>query len=121
MVKAVRGAISVDRNTHNSMIEAVFQLITSLSDKNEIEEQDIISIIFSQTKDLDIANPAAALRKSGKFADVPLFCTSEPEYENSINSIVRVLLTFNTDSAKSVNPVYLGEATALRRDLSDRG
>jgi chorismate mutase len=120
MVKAVRGAISVNSNTHNSMEEAVYQLISSLINTNIIEEQDIISIIFSQTKDLDIANPAAALRKSGQFANIPLFCTSEPEYENSISSIVRVLLTFNTDSTESVNPVYLGSATELRRDLSAR-
>lgn len=119
MVKAVRGAISIDSNTHKSMEESVYQLISTLMNKNIIKEADLVSVMFSQTKDLDVANPAAALRQSGQYANVPLFCTSEPEYENSISSIVRVLITFNAESAKSAVPVYLGRASVLRRDLSD--
>ncbi|MBI9100403.1 MAG: chorismate mutase [Spirochaetaceae bacterium] len=118
MIKAVRGAISVNENDHKSMIEAVSLLITTMIEKNPIIESNIISIIFSQTNDLNIANPAAALRASGKFTQVPLFCTQEPEYENSIKSVVRVLLTFESDSSIQVCPVYLGEASLLRQDLS---
>lgn len=117
MVKAVRGAVSVEQNDHKSMEEAVSLLIPSLINKNRIDETRIISIIFSQTKNLDVANPAASLRVSGKYADIPLFCTQEPEYERSIDSIVRVLLTFETDVNEPVCPVYLGSAQQLRRDI----
>jgi chorismate mutase len=118
MVKAVRGAISVNNNDHISMEKAVFQLISTIIEKNKIEESNIISIIFSQTKDLNIANPAAALRASGKFASIPLFCTQEPEYENSMNSLVRVLVTFEGGQSDSIHPVYLGRASHLRTDLN---
>ena len=117
MVKAVRGATSVNKNDHNSMEKAVFALISSIAEKNSIVESNIISIIFSQTTDLNIANPAAALRESGKFTNIPLFCTQEPAYENSTPSIVRVLITFETESSESVQPVYLGKAALLRKDL----
>lgn len=99
------------------MEKAVFELIGSLRDKNSIEEERIISIIFSQTQDLNVANPAAALRKSGAYGAVPLFCTQEPEYEGSIDSIVRVLVTYDSELKELPVPVYLGEATRLRRDL----
>ena len=117
MVKALRGATSVNKNDHKSMEEAIYDLISTLVMKNNIDEQKIISIIFSQTRDLNIANPAAALRVSGKFSNVPLFCTQEPEYEKSINGIVRVLLTFETDTIQDLIPVYLGEASQLRKDI----
>lgn len=120
MVKAVRGAISVKANDHQAMEEAVLELISEMIENNSIREDHIISIIFSQTKDLNKANPAAALRCSGKFSTVPLFCTSEPVYEKSIDSIVRVLLTYNNGGSEKARPVYLGKASVLRRDLSDQ-
>jgi len=118
MVKAVRGATSIEKNNNKSMEDAVYELISSIAETNNISEENIISIIFSQTKDLDIANPAAALRVSGKYTEVPLFCTQEPDYEVSIPSIVRVLLTYNTDLTNQVQPVYLGRASQLRTDLN---
>ncbi len=120
MIKAVRGAISINNNDHQAMEEAVLELISEMIERNSIVEEEIISIIFSQTKDLTVANPAAALRVSGKFSAVPLFCTSEPEYEKSIDSIVRVLMTFNKNDFGNISPVYLGKASVLRKDLSDQ-
>lgn len=118
MVKAVRGATSVENNDHIAMQKAVYALISSITEKNNISESSIISIIFSQTKDLNIANPAAALRVSGKFKNIPLFCTQEPQYENSLDQILRVLITFESESQEDIQPVYLGSASQLRKDLN---
>lgn len=118
MVKAVRGATSVDNNDHNSMEVAVFALISTITEKNNIAEDSIISIIFSQTKDLNIANPAAALRVSGQFTNIPLFCTQEPDYEKSTDSLLRVMLTFESENRVPAIPVYLGRASQLRTDLN---
>lgn len=118
MVKAVRGAISIEKNNLESMEKGVVSLISAVTEKNNINELNIISIIFSQTNDLNIANPAAALRASGKYMNIPLFCTQEPEYEKSISSIVRVLLTFESMTQEIIQPVYLGKAVELRKDLN---
>ncbi|MBN2659121.1 MAG: chorismate mutase [Spirochaetales bacterium] len=118
MVKAVRGAISVDSNNHESMEKAVIELMNEVSGKNCLAEEEIISIVFSQTSDLNVANPAAALRKSGAYRYVPLFCTKEPEYEGALGSVVRVLVTYQCDNDHRPVPVYLGEAVHLRKDLS---
>ncbi len=117
MIRAVRGANSVKKNDRKSMEEAVYELISSIVKKNKIEKEKIISIIFSQTKDLNIANPAAALRVSGEYSYVPLFCTQEPEYEDSASSFLRVLMTYETVYTQKVIPVYLNEASKLRIDL----
>ncbi len=113
-VKAVRGAIQVE-NSAESIRDGVLLLVDAVVTRNEIHEEDIVSIVFSQTKDLTASNPATALRSAG-FATVPLFCTQEPDYAGSVPGILRVLMTFNTDRA-SVEPVYLNGAERLRSDL----
>lgn len=117
MIKAVRGAISVDCNTHLSMEQAVAQLMQTIQNTNNIDEGRIVSLIFSQTDDLNVANPAAALRKTGSFSSIPLFCTKEPDYEGSIPSMLRVLVTYDCETGRKPTPVYLGEAVRLRKDL----
>ncbi len=114
MVKAVRGAIQVE-NDPQSMGSAVGELMGELARRNGIAERDIISIVFSQTPDLNAANPATSLRRFG-FSSVPLFCTQEPAYSGSLPGILRVLVTFNTDRDE-VSPVYLNGAERLRSDL----
>ena len=113
MVRAVRGAIKVSGN--DTFADGVNKLISALQQKNGISESDLISIVFSQTKDIT-ANPATALRGFG-YAETPLFCTQEPEYEGTEPGLLRVLLTFETKNPKSV-PVYLDGAEKLRKDLT---
>ncbi len=116
MVMAVRGAIKVTENRSNSIKQSVNKLIESLSRENAFKEGDVISMIFSQTKDITAINPATALRESG-FAAVPLFCTQEPEYEGSTPGIIRVLITYYAEKPRKAVPVYLDGAEMLRADL----
>ncbi len=113
-VKAVRGAVQV-QNSAVSIRDGVLLLMETLAQKNGIRGEDIVSVVFSQTRDLTAANPATALRSAG-YGGVPLFCTQEPDYEGSFPGILRVLVTFNTDRA-AVDPVYLNGAERLRSDL----
>ncbi|HUX21605.1 MAG TPA: chorismate mutase [Spirochaetia bacterium] len=114
MVSAVRGAVMAENN-EASIRDAVTELLSELLQRNGIEEPDIISILFSQTKDIDAMNPATALRTAG-FASVPLFCTQEPDIVGAPSGIIRVLLTCSTERI-SLTPVYLNGAERLRRDL----
>lgn len=116
-VKAVRGAIQLEKDSPEAMTDGVRRLLEQLLERNGISEEHIVSIIFSQTGDLTTENPARALRRSG-FASTPLFCTSEPEYPDSLPRTLRVLVTFETDSAVETKPVYLDGARGLRPDIS---
>ena len=116
-VRAVRGATQVNDNDDESIRSSVTELVETLQKKNHIERSDIISIVFSQTRDVTSLNPATALRSVG-YAEVPLFCTQEPEYDAGKPRMIRVLLTFSTDGSHEIIPVYLNGAASLRSDLT---
>lgn len=113
-VRAVRGAIQIKENTEELIDKGVRILVSEIIKKNRIDVENIISIIFSQTDDLNVQNPAAALRKDG-FDETPLFCTKEPDTIGSMNRVIRVLITMETD--RIPEPVYLEGAENLRLDL----
>ena len=119
MVKAVRGAIKIDEDKRDVIDRAILELISVLTGKNKIHEKGIVSIIFSQTKDILSRNPAAALRKTG-YKYIPLFCTQEPEYENEMKQVIRILITYNCENDNETFPVYLNGAEKLRPDLNDK-
>lgn len=119
MVKAVRGAISVEKNNKDSITTAVEELFNELIAKNDLLNLNIVSIVFSVTKDLTACNPATALRKFG-FNSTPLFCAAEPYVKGGLKKIIRVLITFNCDESFVATPVYLKNATKLRPDLSSK-
>ncbi|MEA1911870.1 MAG: chorismate mutase [Spirochaetota bacterium] len=114
-VRAVRGAIQVESNDKTNIEQGVVRLIKKIIAENKIDITNIISIIFSQTKDLNAMNPASALRTIG-YSDIPLFCTQEPEIINSMSRVIRVLIT--VESADILTPVYLEGAKKLRSDLN---
>ena len=118
-VRAVRGAIQIDANEPDLIREAVVELIGEIVRQNNISSSAIISIVFSQTQDINRYNPATALRTAG-YQGVPLFCTQEPEYEGATERMIRVLVTYSTQSASEPIPVYLNGAENLRSDLFDR-
>ena len=118
-VRAVRGAIQVRENIENLIDECVRQLISKIIEKNKIDINNIISIIFSQTDDLTAKNPAASLRSgSDGFSNTPLFCTREPDVNGSMKRVIRVLITLETD--RILIPVYLEGAKNLRPDITSK-
>ena len=120
MVKAVRGAISLDENTESDLQEKVSKLFGEVIVKNNIRIESIVSIIFSQTPDVSY-NPAKALRVSRNLTETPLFCTQEPVcIDFPQKMMIRLLLTYNSDLPGSAKPVYMGDAAVLRKDISGK-
>ena len=116
MIRAVRGAVSIERNERQEIHAGAHRLVREILNRNKIEEQQIISILFSVTKDLTKGNPATGLRSYG-FTDTPLFCLQEADVEGAEPGILRVLLTYSATGARAPVPVYLGRAAELRPDL----
>ena len=117
MVKAVRGAISLDSDTEKDLQDKVSELYKGLQELNGFKEEDIISIIFSQTRDISY-NPAKALRINCGLSFAPLFCTQEPEcVDFQQEMMLRVLVTFNSCTESRGKPLYLGKAAELRTDI----
>ena len=103
-------------NNDDAIHQAVIRLVQRLMVVNKIRDDQIISLIISQTDDLDRVNAATALRTIG-FAQTPLFCCREPDYPQALPRIIRVLLTFWAPRKRPPQPIYLEGAVALRRDI----
>ncbi len=116
MTRAVRGAIQVVENSRRAIENSTVKLVKEVLRANAIEEQQIVSIIFSVTEDLRAANPATSIRTVG-FASTPLFCTQEPRVDGGMERVIRVLVTFESPERNATVPVYLDGAEALRADL----
>ena len=115
---SIRGAITVDSNTSDSILENTTILLEEIIKKNQLDIDDIISIFFSTTKDLTAIYPAVAARNVG-ITDASLLCVQEMDVENSMNKCIRVLLHVNKKTnQKEVNHIYLKEAVKLRPDIN---
>jgi chorismate mutase len=115
-VRAARGAIVVPDDTPDRLLEATERLLAALLQRNAVQHDDLISILFTTTEDLRSAFPAEAARRMG-LGDVPLLCAREIPVEGSMPSVVRVLAHFHSEAALSdVVHVYLDGAESLRDD-----
>jgi chorismate mutase len=116
-VRALRGATTVDDDTEEQIFERVMALLDALIDANDLDKEDLISILFTATDDIHAAFPATAARKFG-FGDVPLICARELDIVDGTPRCIRVLVHLNTTKRRDeLHHVYLEGAANLRDDL----
>jgi chorismate mutase len=117
-VRAVRGAISVPDNTREAILAAGRELLSEMMRQNALDEQELVSVLFTLTPDLDRAFPAEAARQLG-LCRVPLMCMQEIAVPGAPPRILRILMhTTRVGGLDAVRHVYRGAARALRPDLS---
>jgi chorismate mutase len=115
--RGIRGATSVEDNDAEAIATATHELLACIVAANDLAVEDVASVIFTATPDLDAAYPALAAREMG-WSDVPLLCMQEMAVVGSLPRCIRVLLLWNTNrSADQVQHVYLHQARVLRPDL----
>jgi len=116
--RGVRGAITVDANTPEAILEGTRLLLAMMIRQNGIEERDVASVIFTTTPDLTAEFPALAARQLG-WMQAALLCGHEMTVPGAIGRCVRILIHWNTaKSADQIVHVYLRDAERLRPDLS---
>jgi len=119
-VRAIRGAVTVQENSPEAILGAVKELLEAIATHNNLQPDNMISIIFSVTEDLNAVFPAQAARELG-WVNVPLFCTLEIPVPGSLKRCVRVLMHAYLPCAQNeVKHVYLGDAAQLRPDLDEK-
>ncbi|MDI3407319.1 chorismate mutase [Streptomyces cavernicola] len=117
-VRAVRGAVQLERDDAQHMDEQVGALLTEVLERNGLTQDELISIWFTATPDLHSDFPAAAARNLG-ITDVPLICAQELDIAGAMPRVVRLLAHIESDRPRSeVAHVYLGAAAALRKDIA---
>jgi len=118
-VRGIRGATTVDVDEAETIITATRELLERIAAANRLNTEDVASVIFTATQDLGAVYPARAAREMG-WVHVPLLCMQEMAVVDSLPRCIRVLVLWNTDLPQSkIRHVYLGQARALRPDLTE--
>lgn len=117
-IVTIRGAITVNKNTKEDIIKYTKKLLIEIIKQNNINKSDVISILFSATKDLNKAYPAIAARELG-FNNCGLMCFQEMDVEGSLNKCIRILVFLQSNIKQSdIKHIYLEKASILRPDLN---
>jgi chorismate mutase len=118
-VRALRGATTVAVDSVEEVTSVVQALITTMLERNGVDKDDLISVLFTATDDIHSMFPATAARGVG-LGDVPLICARELDVVGGTAQCIRVLMHLNTDRPRAeLHHVYLEGARGLRDDLPD--
>ena len=118
MVRGIRGATTVNEDSDDAIWQATRELLEALVAANNIREEDVASVIFTTTPDLNSAYPARAAREMG-WTQTALMGMQEMDVPGGVKQCIRVLIHWNT--TKQINElehVFLRGATVLRPDLN---
>jgi chorismate mutase len=116
-LRALRGATTCGADTVAEVTAATQELLLALMERNGLAHDDVVSVIFTTTRDLSSAFPATAARGIG-FGDVPLLCATEIDVPGAKARCIRVLMhVYSTRERTALVHVYLRDAQSLRDDL----
>lgn len=115
--RALRGATTVDKDTPEQVTERTQALLARMLERNGVDHDDIISVLFTATDDIHSVFPATSARAIG-FGDVPLLCARELDINGAQPLCIRVMMHVET-SRRELHHVYLEGARGLRDDLPD--
>jgi chorismate mutase len=115
-LRALRGAITVEENEAEAILDATDELVREVMERNSLRPDDLVSCLFTCTEDLNAEFPAVAARRMGLSA-VPLLCARELGVPGSLPRVIRLLVHCYSDEGAEPQHVYLRDATVLREDL----
>jgi chorismate mutase len=115
-LRALRGATTVEANEAEAILSATEELMSEVMERNSLEPEDMVSCIFTCTRDLDAEFPAVAARRMG-LSQVPLLCAREIPVPGALPRVIRALVHYYADDGHAPQHVYLAGARKLRSDL----
>ena len=117
-VRAFRGATQLSADTKEDMRIAVVELLKEMLSVNSLGHEDLISILFTATPDIQSDFPAAGVREFG-LVDLPLICAQELDIKGALPRTIRLLIHANSSLSRAqISHVYLRGAAILRPDLA---
>jgi chorismate mutase len=118
-IRAVRGATTVESDSRAEVLARTQELVAAILERNGIEDEDMVSILFTATDDIRSAFPAEAAREAG-LTRVPLMCARELAIEGGIERCIRIMLhVYTTLGSDELRHPYLHRARQLRTDLPE--
>ena len=113
---ALRGATTTTGNNAAAIREAVTELLDTLMDRNQLQPDALVSIMFSVTADLDALFPASVARRRPGWEDVALLDTQQMRVRGDLAYCIRLFAHAWLSEHQVSHHPYLREAAALRPD-----
>ncbi len=118
-LRALRGATTASANTVEAIAEAVAELLDALVQRNALAGEQVLSVTFSVTADLDACFPAAIARRRPGWDAVALLDCQQMAVAGDLPRCIRLLAHAWLSGEQPVRHAYLREAARLRPDLAD--
>ena len=113
---ALRGATTSKHNSVESITSAVEELLVELVSRNNLMPDQIISVTFSVTKDLDACFPASIARRKTGWEKIALLDCQQMFVKDDLSKCIRLLAYVSLPNEQMPQNPYLGEAKNLRPD-----
>ena len=112
----IRGATTAKDNSVKEIENAVVELIEELISRNNIIVNNLLSITFTVTSDLNACFPASIARKCNGLDSVAFLDCQQMYVPNDVDFCIRLMAQALMKSNESVNHPYLRGASKLRAD-----
>lgn len=114
-MRILRGAITVDENSEDSIKNGVINLFEEIIKVNNLRKEEILGVIFTMTDDLTKIFPSKIVREKFNLKETPFLDLEHKKIDGALEKCIRVMIF--VDGEKKLIPVYLGKAKSLREDL----
>ena len=115
-LRALRGATTCEKNSIESITSAVEELLYELVSRNNLIPDQIISVTFSVTSDLDACFPASIARKKTGWEKIALLDCQQMFVKDDLSKCIRLLAYVSLPNEQSPKNPYLRKAKNLRPD-----
>ena len=112
----IRGATTAKDNSVKEIENAVVELVEELISRNNIIVNNLLSITFTVTSDLNACFPASIARKCNGLDSVAFLDCQQMYVPNDVDFCIRLMAQALIKSNESVNHPYLRGASKLRAD-----
>ena len=113
---ALRGATTSEQNSVESITSAVEELLSELVSRNNLIPDQIISVTFSVTSDLNACFPASIARRKSGWENVALLDCQQMFVKGDLSKCIRLLAYVSLPNEQMPQNPYLGRAKNLRPD-----
>ena len=115
-ITIIRGATTASGNSIWEIEDSVVELIDELISRNNLVKTNLLSIIFTSTKDLDACFPASIARKCNELDSVAFLDCQQMHVTDDIDFCIRIMAQVLLPSNFPVQHPYLRGASKLRPD-----
>ena len=115
-IRFIRGATTASGNSIKEIEDAVVELINELISRNNLIKENLLSITFTTTKDLDACFPASIARKFNGLDTVAFLDCQQMYVPNDLNFCIRIMAQVFLPKNNSIKHPYLRGASKLRSD-----